>query len=52
MTTFEIPTLTTARLRLRPFQAGDLDAYAAMRANPEVMRYPIITGRAAACGVS
>ena len=44
MTTFEIPTLTTDRLRLRAFRASDLDAYAAMQANPEVMRY-LITGR-------
>lgn len=43
MTTFEIPTLTTDRLRLRAFRASDLDAYAAMQANPEVMRY-LITG--------
>src|SRR6266436_8312548 len=43
MTIFEIPTLTTDRLRLRAFQASDLDAYAAMQANPEVMRY-LITG--------
>ena len=41
MTTFEIPTVETARLRLRAFRAGDLDAYAAMQANPEVMRYLI-----------
>ena len=34
MTRFEIPTLTTDRLRLRAFRAGDLDAYAAMQANP------------------
>jgi RimJ/RimL family protein N-acetyltransferase len=39
MTTFEIPALTTGRLRLRAFRAGDLDAFAAMRANPEVVRY-------------
>ena len=39
MTTFEIPTLNTGRPRLRAFQASDLDAYAAMQANPEVMRY-------------
>lgn len=39
MTTFEIPTLQTERLTLRAFRAGDLDAYAAMQANPEVMRY-------------
>src|SRR5262252_425169 len=44
MTIFEIPTLTTDRLRLRAFRATDLDAYAAMQANPEVMRY-LITGR-------
>ena len=44
MTTFEIPTLTTERLRLRAFQASDLDAYAAMQANPEVMRY-LVMGR-------
>jgi RimJ/RimL family protein N-acetyltransferase len=44
MTIFEIPTVTTDRLRLRGFQASDLDAYAAMQANPEVMRY-LVTGR-------
>jgi RimJ/RimL family protein N-acetyltransferase len=43
MTRFEIPTLTTARLRMRAFRADDLDAYAAMQANPEVMRY-LVTG--------
>jgi len=48
MTAFEIPTVETARLLLRAFHAGDLDAYAAMQANPEVMRPPL-TG-AAACG--
>lgn len=31
---FEIPVLTTERLRLRACHAGDLDAYAAMQANP------------------
>ena len=46
MTAFEIPTLTTARLRLRAFRAGDLDAYAAMQANPEVMSY-LLTGNTA-----
>jgi len=39
MTIFKIPILTTDRLRLRAFKASDLDAYAAMQANPEVMRY-------------
>ncbi len=46
MTTFEVPTITTARLRLRAFRASDLDAYSAMQANPEVMRY-MVTGRTA-----
>ena len=44
MRRFEIPTLTTDRLTLRSFQARDLDAYAAMQANPEVMFY-LVTGR-------
>jgi len=44
MTTFEIPTLTTDRLQLRAYQASDRDAYAAMQANPEVMRY-LVLGR-------
>jgi RimJ/RimL family protein N-acetyltransferase len=44
MTRFEIPTLTTDRLRLRAFRAGDLDAFAGMRTNPEVVRY-LGTGR-------
>lgn len=34
-----VPALTTARLRLRPFQQADLDAYAAICADAEVMRY-------------
>jgi RimJ/RimL family protein N-acetyltransferase len=38
------PDLTTERLRLRAFAAGDLDAYAAMQANPEVMRF-LVDGR-------
>ena len=46
MTVFAIPTVVTARLRLRAFRAGDLEAYAAMQANPEVMRY-LITGHTA-----
>jgi RimJ/RimL family protein N-acetyltransferase len=44
MATFEIPTLTTDRLKLRAFHADDLDAYAAMQSNPAVMRY-LLTGR-------
>ena len=51
MTAFEIPTVVTARLRLRAFRAGDLDAYAVMRANPEVMRNPP-TGYPATCDAS
>ena len=35
----EIPTLRTDRLLLRPFRSGDFDTYAAMNADPEVMRY-------------
>ncbi len=34
-----VPTLATPRLRLRAFAAADLDAYAAMCADPEVMRH-------------
>lgn len=44
MATFDVPSVETGRLRLRAFCAGDLDAYAAMQANPEVMRY-LVTGR-------
>lgn len=42
MASFETPTITTNRLRLRGFQASDLDAYAAMQANPEVMRHMVM----------
>jgi RimJ/RimL family protein N-acetyltransferase len=35
----DVPTLTTERLVLRPFREGDLDAHAAMNADPTVMRY-------------
>jgi hypothetical protein len=41
MTTFEIPTISTERLKLRAFQAGDLDAYAAMEPTLGVMRFPV-----------
>lgn len=34
-----IPSLSTARLRLRPFREADLEAYAAMCGDAEVMRY-------------
>jgi len=36
---FTIPTLRTERLVLRAFGESDLDAFAAMCADPEVMRY-------------
>jgi RimJ/RimL family protein N-acetyltransferase len=35
----EIPTLMTQRLELRALHRRDFDAYAALRADPEVMRY-------------
>jgi len=34
-----VPTIDTARLRLRPWRDDDIDAYAAMCADPEVMRH-------------
>ena len=34
-----VPTLTTTRLRLRPFREADLEAYAAMCADAEVMQF-------------
>ena len=36
--TANIPTLLTPRLTLRALEAADLDAFAAMQANPEVMK--------------
>jgi RimJ/RimL family protein N-acetyltransferase len=36
---FEIPEIETPRLRLRAFRTTDLDAFAAMNADAEVMRY-------------
>ena len=33
------PILSTARLKLRQFRGADWDAYAAMCADPEVMRH-------------
>jgi RimJ/RimL family protein N-acetyltransferase len=35
----DIPTLTTKRLVLRPFRAADLDAHAAMNADPRTMQF-------------
>jgi RimJ/RimL family protein N-acetyltransferase len=34
-----VPILDTVRLRLRPWRDDDLEAYAAMNADPETMRY-------------
>jgi RimJ/RimL family protein N-acetyltransferase len=34
-----IPTLETRRLRLRPFRTTDIEDYAALHADPEVLRY-------------
>ncbi|HET9977896.1 MAG TPA: GNAT family N-acetyltransferase [Burkholderiaceae bacterium] len=42
---FEIPTVETERLVLRAFREADLDAFAAMSADPDVMRH-IGDGRA------
>ena len=39
MSRFEIPVVETERLVLRGFRGDDLDAFAAMSADPEVMRY-------------
>jgi RimJ/RimL family protein N-acetyltransferase len=39
MKRFRAPTLETERLRLRAFRRGDVDDYAALHADPEVMRF-------------
>lgn len=39
MDVLEIPTLVTERLRLRSFQKSDVEDYAALNADPEVLRY-------------
>jgi RimJ/RimL family protein N-acetyltransferase len=39
MNVLEIPILETQRLRLRPFRASDIDDYARLHADPEVVRY-------------
>jgi RimJ/RimL family protein N-acetyltransferase len=39
MDSFSIPTLETERLWLRPLRASDVDDYAALNADPEVMRH-------------
>jgi RimJ/RimL family protein N-acetyltransferase len=44
MDVHEIPTLETERLRLRSFRSSDLDDYAALRADPKVLRYLVGAG--------
>lgn len=39
MAEIDIPILITDRLRLRPLTEGDIDDYAALKADPEVMRF-------------
>jgi RimJ/RimL family protein N-acetyltransferase len=39
MDSLGIPILVTERLRLRPFRRSDFDDYAALYADPEVLRY-------------
>jgi RimJ/RimL family protein N-acetyltransferase len=39
METIEAPVLITERLRLRPFRRSDIDDYAALNADPEVLRH-------------
>jgi RimJ/RimL family protein N-acetyltransferase len=39
MEALEIPVLETERLRLRSFRKSDLEDYAALNADPEVLRY-------------
>lgn len=40
MANLDIPTLMTERLRLRPLTESDIGDYAALKADPEVMRFP------------
>lgn len=40
----EAPVLETERLRLRSFRRRDIDDYAALRADPEVLRYLVGAG--------
>lgn len=35
----QVPILETERLRLRPFRTSDIDDYAALYSDPEVLRY-------------
>jgi RimJ/RimL family protein N-acetyltransferase len=44
MATLEIPVLVTDRLRLRGFHSSDLADYAALHADPEVLRHLVGAG--------
>jgi RimJ/RimL family protein N-acetyltransferase len=44
METVQVPTLETERLLLRPFRGSDLDDYADLRADLEVLRYLVGAG--------
>ena len=44
MIALEVPVLVTERLRLRGFRGSDLDDYAALNADPEVLRYLVGAG--------
>lgn len=44
MDVLQIPTLETERLRLRAFRKSDLDDYAALHSDPEVLRYVVGAG--------
>ncbi len=47
------PTLRTSRLVLRPWRAADVESFAAMSADPEVMaHYPSVLTRDQAAGVA
>lgn len=41
---FSIPTLCTERLRLRAFRKTDIEGYAEMKSDPEVLRYLVGAG--------
>jgi RimJ/RimL family protein N-acetyltransferase len=44
MNIVQVPTLEAERLLLRPFRSSDLDNYAALRADREVLRYLVGAG--------
>jgi RimJ/RimL family protein N-acetyltransferase len=44
MDPFQVPILETERLRLRPFRRSDIEGYAELHADPEVMRHLLLGG--------